>query len=218
MHAGHLAPHASGQGDFSVMLLMWLCMSIAMMLPAAAPAIRAFAGVAASAANVRHRSGLLGAFIGGYLAIWAGFSLLATVAEWLLSRHAQDVPALQAGASSPLAGFLLVTAGVYQFSALKSRCLSKCRSPLAFFLAHWRAGICGAFGLGRRHGVHCLGCCWALMTLMLIGGAMNLGWTALLAAVLLIEKIAPAGPVIGRAVGLGLVGWGGALLAAAARA
>jgi len=217
VHAGHAAPHAWAVRDFSVTLLMWLSMSVAMMLPAAAPALRAYAGLAAGGSAGEGRAGPLGAFAGGYLAVWAGFSLVAMMAQWALASLAQRTPGLPGAGGGPLlAGGLLVAAGLYQFSALKAQCLAKCRSPVAFFLAHWRAGVRGAIALGWRHGVHCLGCCWALMALMLIGGAMNLGWTALLTALLLAEKIAPAGPFISRIVGLGLIGWGGALLAAAA--
>jgi predicted metal-binding membrane protein len=218
MHLAHPAPDASNLHEFGFTVLMWLGMSVAMMLPAATPAIRAFAGLAAIRSDKERRSGPLGAFVGGYLAVWAVFGLLAASAQWLLASLAQRATALHAGGSTPLAGVLLVVAGLYQFSALKTSCLKKCRSPLAYFLAHWRAGARGAFELGQRHGLHCLGCCWALMALMLIGGAMSLSWAALLTALLLAEKIAPAGPLIGRTVGLGLVGWGGALLAIAARA
>jgi predicted metal-binding membrane protein len=218
MHLAHSMPQAWAVHELSITLLMWLGMAVAMMLPTAAPAIRAFAGIAASGRDVQWRSGPVGAFVGGYLAIWAGFGLLATAAQWTLAALARRAPAPHLANSPALAGCLLVVAGLYQFSALKARCLSQCRSPLAFFLARWRPGIRGAFELGLRHGLHCLGCCWALMALMLIGGAMNLAWTALLTGLLLAEKIAPAGPKIGRGVGLGLIGWGGALLAVAARA
>lgn len=228
MHLAHSTAHAFAARDFAVTLSMWIGMSIAMMLPAALPAMRAFAGIAAQRAggatrdDAGHRSGPLGAFVSGYLGIWVAFALLATAAQWLLAVAAwhatpADPAAPHVGGSTALAGLLLVLAGLYQFSALKTRCLTECRSPVAFFLAHWRAGIRGAFALGQRHGLHCLGCCWALMALMLIGGAMSLTWTALLTALVLAEKIAPAGPLIGRAVGLGLVGWGGALLAIAVR-
>jgi predicted metal-binding membrane protein len=217
MHLAHSVPQVFGLHELAFTLLMWLGMLVAMMLPAAAPAIRAFAGIAAQRGAASYRGGPLGAFVSGYLAVWAGFGLLATAAQWVLAMLAQQAPDLHAEGSPALAGGLLVVAGLYQFSALKARCLRQCRSPLAFFLAHWRAGVRGAFELGQRHGLHCLGCCWALMALMLIGGAMNLAWMALLTALLLAEKFAPAGPLIGRVVGLGLVGWGGVLLATAIR-
>ena len=212
-HAAHAVPRTWGSADLGVTLLMWLTMSVAMMLPTAAPAILAFADITRgndrSAATVRP----VAAFVGGYLTVWAGFALLATAAQWALAVLALRLPGFRADATA-FGGSLLVIAGVYQFSALKDRCLTQCRSPLAFFLTHWRAGLRGAFHLGQRHGLHCLGCCWALMALMLIGGAMSLAWTAALAAVMLVEKVAPGGRFIGRAVGAGLIGWGGILLAA----
>ena len=209
-HGAHAAPHGNASG-FGLMLMMWLSMTVAMMLPTAAPAILAYAGITGNAVTGSQRPAPLAAFVGGYLVVWAGFGLLASAVQWSLAALAPRAAALQVHGSSALAGGLLVTAGLYQFSALKGRCLARCRSPLAYFLAHWREGVRGAFELGRRHGVHCLGCCWALMALMLIGGAMSLAWTAALAALMLAEKLAPRGALIGRLVGAGLIGWGGAL-------
>ena len=213
-HAGHAMARSWGAAQLGVTLAMWLTMSVAMMLPTAAPAILAFADIARGSGRASAPAGLLSAFVGGYLTVWAGFAMLATLTQWALAGLADRLPVFHAGGQA-FGGALLVAAGVYQFSALKERCLTQCRSPLAFFLTHWRAGTRGAFLLGQRHGVHCLGCCWALMTLMLMGGAMCLAWTAALAAVVLFEKAAPAGRFFARAVGAGLIGWGGALLAAA---
>jgi len=64
------------------------------------------------------------------------------------------------------------------------------------------------FAMGLRHGTFCLGCCWALMTLLLVLGVMNLLWIAALAGLVLVEKVAPAGQWVSRATGLLLVGWG----------
>jgi len=110
---------------------------------------------------------------------------------------------------------VLLLAGFYQFSRLKDLCLTPCRSPMMFFLARWRDGPGGALYLGLRHGMHCVGCCWALMALMLLAGAMNIGWMAALTAVMLIEKTFSAGRAIGRAVGLVLVLCGSTLVGAA---
>ena len=96
-------------------------------------------------------------------------------------------------------------AGLYQFSTIKDRCLTQCRSPMTFFLAHWRDGVSGALALGWRHGMHCVGCCWALMALMLAAGSMNLAWTAALAIVMLAEKVLPAGRSVARIVGVALI-------------
>ena len=95
--------------------------------------------------------------------------------------------------SAPLSALLLVIAGVYQFSRLKRVCLSRCRSPVGFVLGEWRRGTWGGFAMGLRHGLFCLGCCWALMALLFVGGVMNLAWIAALSVVVAIEKLAPYG-------------------------
>jgi predicted metal-binding membrane protein len=213
-HAAHAgagiigaAAHSWNAADVGVTLAMWLVMAVAMMLPAAAPAILAFADIARGAGAQLPAAERIAAFVGGYLAVWWCFGLLATAVQWALASVAVQLPEFRAHGSG-IAGALLLAAGSYQFSALKQQCLSLCRSPLAFFVAHWRDGTGGAAYLGLRHGAHCLGCCWALMALMLIAGAMNIAWTAILAALMLAEKVLPAGRLIGRAIGVAFVIWG----------
>ena len=194
-------------------LLMWLIMTVAMMLPTAAPAILSFADAGAETkvrATVRRTS----AFVMGYLFVWWSFAACATGLQWLLSISVRQLPATT-GIATALTGCLLVLAGLYQFSALKRRCLAHCHGPLGYFRSHWSADGLGAQRLGLRHGLHCLGCCWALMLLMLLGGAMSIGWTAALAALMLAEKALPGGLYLGRAAGLGLIGWGSVLVAIA---
>src|SRR6185295_658943 len=87
-------------------------------------------------------------------------------------------------------------------------CLSHCRSPLDFLMTHWKSGALGAFRMGLRHGTYCVGCCWGLMALLFIVGVMNLLGVALLAGLVLVEKATPAGVVISRIAGVGLVIWG----------
>ena len=111
-----------------------------------------------------------------------------------------------------LAGVVLITAGVYQWTSLKQACLQHCRSPLEFLVTHWRNGLRGAFAMGMQHGAYCLGCCWMLMLLLFIGGVMNLLWIAALTFFVLVEKFAPAGHWIARAAGVLLIGWGIATL------
>jgi predicted metal-binding membrane protein len=107
--------------------------------------------------------------------------------------------------STRLTALLLLIAGVYQFSPLKRACLSSCRAPLSFLLGQWRSGVAGAFAMGLRHGVLCLGCCWALMALLFVGGVMNVAWVAALAVTVAIEKLAPGGQRIAALFGLGLI-------------
>jgi predicted metal-binding membrane protein len=113
--------------------------------------------------------------------------------------------------TSPLlGGTLLVAAGVFQWSPLKYLCLTHCRSPLGFLMSEWREGTKGVFVMGLRHGMFCLGCCWALMALLLVLGVMNLLWIAALAGFVLIEKVAPAGQWVGSLDGRS-AGWMGCL-------
>jgi len=200
--------------DFATSLLMWVFMAVAMMLPTAAPAIIDFADIARAGHQRESAAGRVSAFILGYLFAWWVFAVLATLAQWGTATAALHFSWLNSRRPL-LGGAVLIAAGLYQFSALKEICLSKCRSPLAFFLAHWRDGTRGAIHLGLRHGIHCVGCCWALMALMLFAGTMSIGWTAGLSVLMLAEKIAPAGRTIARALGVGLIVSGGVLIASA---
>src|SRR4029453_9023708 len=110
--------------------------------------------------------------------------------------------------SAPLSALLLVIAGIYQFSPVKRVCLSRCRSLVGFVLGEWRGGVYGGFVMGLRHGLFCLGCCWALMALLFVGGVMNLVWIAALSIVVAIEKLAPYGERLSQLLGAGLIAAG----------
>jgi len=97
---------------------------------------------------------------------------------------------------------LLVLAGLYQLTPLKRACLDQCRSPLSFVTRLWRPGWRGAVRLGLAHGAYCIGCCWLLMALLFVGGVMNLAWVAVLAVLVLIEKVAPIGVRGAQAIGI----------------
>ncbi len=194
----------SSLSHFLTALSMWFLMSIAMMLPTAAPAILTFSDLAERA---RHTARPLseGAFVMGYLMAWLAFDLLACSAQLALALASSR---LHSATHALAFGCLLVLAGMYQFAPLKQACLTKCRNPMTFFLAHWREGTIGALRLGLHHGAYCVGCCWALMFLMVATGTMNLGLTAGLAVLMLAEKVLPGGLWIGRIVGVGLMAWG----------
>ena len=196
--------HSWNLHQAALILCMWLLMAVAMMLPTAAPAILAFADIARAGREGVPPASRVTGFVGGYLAVWWAFGVLATLAQWALASAAQRIPDLAAG-HSLIGAAALVGAGLYQFSAIKDHCLTQCRSPMTFFLAHWRDGVRGALALGWRHGMHCVGCCWALMALMLATGSMNLAWTAALAVVMLAEKVLPAGRSVARIVGVTLI-------------
>lgn len=72
-------------------------------------------------------------------------------------------------------------------------------------MSEWRSGALGALRMGSRHGVYCVGCCWALMAVLFVAGVMNLLWVAAVAAFVLVEKIVPRGEFIGRTAGIVLV-------------
>ncbi len=146
-------------------------------------------------------------FVGGYVAAWAGYSVLAAAAQVALARAALLTPMLQS-TSVVLSAAILLAAGLFQFTALKEACLAKCRTPLGFFLAEWRDGAAGAFAMGLRHGSFCVVCCWALMAVMLVVGAMNLLWMAALTAFMLAEKLVPARWQLSRLAGAAFVVWG----------
>lgn len=196
-----------GAADFGLTFVMWTVMMVAMMTPSTAPMTITFASL------VRNRAARSGpitattAFLLGYAVVWTGFSAGATVLQWLLHTAGSLSPATMRAA--PVAGgTLLVLAGIYQVTPWKDACLTSCRSPLGFLMAGWRDGTGGAFVMGARHGLYCLGCCWSLMLVLFAVGVMNLLWVALIAGYVLVEKLIPAGPWLGRSLGVVLIASG----------
>lgn len=198
--------------EAALMFLMWIVMMAAMMIPSAAPMLLAFARISHARAPARALMSYSTAFLLGYLALWAVFGVFATTAQGLLHAAALLSPAM-ASVSPIFSGAVLIAAGIYQFTPLKGVCQAKCRMPLAFLLSEWRDGSSGAFVMGLRHGLYCVGCCWAVMALLFVAGVMNLVWIALLALVVLAEKALPYGQWVGRVLGIAAVGWGAWLLA-----
>ena len=188
--------------------VMWSLMMVAMMLPSAAPMILLFARLSSQS---EHGSARTIGFAACYLFIWILFSALASVSQaGLVSMAAASEEALRL-VDNKIAGILLLLAGAYQLSPLKAACLDHCRSPLAFLMQGWRPGWRGAMRLGMRHGLYCLGCCWALMLLLFVAGVMNLAWIAVLAVVVIVEKLAP--PIMpARQIVAGLLLLGGTLM------
>ena len=199
--------------QFAAMMLMWTVMMVGMMTPAAAPMILVYARVARQAAARGTPFAPSGWFALGYFVAWTGFAFLATLAQWGLERAVLLSPGM-ASASPLLGGGLLIAAGLYQWTPLKDACLSQCQSPFAFIQRHggFRSGRGASLGLGLRHGAYCIGCCWALMALLFVGGVMNLLWIAAIGVLVLAEKLVP-GPWLRRASGVALVLAGAWLLA-----
>ncbi len=184
--------------------LMWTVMMAGMMLPSAAPVVLL---VSRAPGNSNIRTAF---FILGYLIIWTAFSAVAT----LLQGSLQSARLLsEDGLTRPVsAAVVLMAAGIYQWTPLKSRCLAHCRSPLMFLLANWRPGLRGILRLGLVHGAYCVGCCWVLMLLLFVSGVMDLLWAAVLAAFVLLEKVLPAGQWLGRIAGVALLVWGATII------
>jgi predicted metal-binding membrane protein len=221
-------PAASAMGDMAPMVgmgpapgtpaylagasAMWAVMMAAMMLPSAAPMILVRAGGARRGEGGGLVHGLL--FAALYLATWTAFALAAALAQSLLAQTGVISPARLAVGDARLAGVLLVAAGLYQLTPVKRACLTRCRSPAAFLAREWRPGLGGAVRLGLLHGLHCLGCCWLLMFLLFVGGVMNLAWVALLAALVLAERVLPLGHRAATAIGALALSAGASLLLA----
>ena len=204
-----------GGSAWTLMIAMWWIMMIAMMLPSAAPTILLYARVyrhALAQGQLQDRFAPIGVFAAGYLLAWLAFSVAAAMLHWAL-QHGGLISAMMMGSRSRLlSAAVLIGAGLYQLSPLKDICLAHCRTPASFLSRHWRPSSLGALRLGALHGAYCVGCCWMLMTLLFVGGVMNLVWIAALASLVLIEKALSFGRWIGRGSGIVLMVWGIAAL------
>lgn len=197
-----------GAGDLALVYLMWIMMVLAMMLPSAAPMLAAYS------ARLEGRSGGAAALARlslGYLSVWAGYSALATLVQWGL-HEAQLATAMMVPATATLAGTTLVAAGIYQFTPAKKACLTRCRVPVTGLTAHCGTARGDAYRAGIGQGLNCMGCCWALMTVMFAVGVMNVLWIAVLGLVMVVEKT-QQWRWLSPAIGVVLIAWGVALLA-----
>lgn len=195
-----------GLADGIALFVMWAVMMAGMMLPSAAPVILLILSVYRRRGDQNARVSA-GAFIGGYLLVWTMFSAAAAATQTGLHRAAFLTPDMASG-SAVLGGAILLMAGFYQWLPIKNRCLTHCQSPLGFITQHWREGALSGFTMGTRHGAFCVGCCWALMALLFVVGVMNLVWVATIAAFVLVEKLTPQVPHLGRVAGVLLILWG----------
>ena len=178
--------------DFLLMFLMWTVMMAAMMLPSVAAAVLVYAAVLRRIAPQQPHARSVALFVFGYLLAWTMFSLTATCLQWGLDRLA--LLSTMVVATSPIiGGALLIAAGLYQLTPVKRACLKHCRAPLTYLAQHWAHGMSGALRMGSQHGLYCIGCCWAIMLLLFVGGVMNLLWVAAIAVFVLLEKLAPLG-------------------------
>ena len=179
---------AWGASGFAIVALMWGAMTLAMMLPSAAPMILTYAEIADTAARKHERIVSPFMLAAGYTLVWLGFAAIATLTQFLFTRAALLDSGMQS-ASGLFSGAIFIGAGVYQFSALKHACLTQCQRPFPFFFANWATTPRGVFRLGVKQGLYCLGCCWATMLVMFAVGVMNVIWMAALGVLMTVEKI-----------------------------
>jgi predicted metal-binding membrane protein len=186
-------------GHVLLLWAMWAVMMAGMMLPSAAPTVLLYGAAARRRAGERAVPQIYALAL-GYLTVWALFSVLATGVQRLLAITLLMSPMMEM--TTPAASaVLLMIAGLYQLTPLKRACLRTCQSPLGFLMRNWRTGLGGAFRMGLEHGIHCLGCCWALMLLLFVGGVMNLTVILALTAFVAVEKLAPFGVQSARVSG-----------------
>jgi predicted metal-binding membrane protein len=201
---GH-AHAASGAASFVPLTAVWLLMMGLMMAPTAWPWVLAFDRFAGEGSRVQRRWATA-TFTGGYLAAWGVFAIVAATLQLAWTRLAwldeqQRTP--------PMAGAaILIIAGLYQCSTVKSACLTHCRNPFSYLLARWSNAPASGFRLGFGHGLFCVGCCWALMTTVFAVGVMNLWWMAALTCVVFLEQVLPRGDRLRAPLGVALVAAG----------
>lgn len=190
----------------------WALMIAAMMLPTTLPILEMFRRIVAGRVD---RNRLVGLVVLGYLVAWLGFGLLAHALDLLLHAGAENIPWL-AVRGWVVGAAVIGIAGLFQFSALKYRCLDKCHTPFGFIVERWhgQAPAREALRLGLDHGLFCIGCCWALMLLMFVVGMGSIGWMLALAGVMAAEKNLPGGKRVSAPLGAALIAWAGAIVVA----
>ncbi|HEX6797216.1 MAG TPA: DUF2182 domain-containing protein [Ktedonobacterales bacterium] len=191
----------------AVFLACWQVMIVAMMLPSSMPMVQM---MTYAARRQGRRISILVAFLAGYAAVWTGFAVVAFTGDTGI-HHLVDAWPWLAAHAFVIGMTTFALAGAFQFSPLKDRCLTACRSPLGFFTRYYREGVRPAWRLGLRHGLFCVGCCWALMLVMFGIGIGSLVWMGVLTGVMVVEKAVPGGkraiPVVGVALLLLAVLW-----------
>ena len=179
-------------GDLVMLFAMWAVMMAGMMLPSVAPVVLLYACVVRKSPGIERPAAHVNAFAWGYLFVWTVFSLAATALQHAFTQWLLLSP-MMASQSPFFGGAMLILAGAYQLTPWKRACLAHCQSPAEILPRHWKPGVSGAFHMGSAHGLYCLGCCWALMLLLFVGGVMNLWWIAALTSFVLLEKLAAFG-------------------------
>ncbi len=192
-------------------LAMWIAMMVAVMFPSAAPMILTFATV--QSGKRQHGQAFVPSwvFTGAYLLVWTALGVGAYVLALAADAVAMNSMWLSENGSR-FGGLLILLAGVYQLSPLKTACLNKCRSPLSFIMTSWRDGYAGAFRMGLEHGWYCAGCCWLLFLILLPLGVMNILAMVLLTALIFAEKALPVGPRVAQLAAVALIAYGAVVI------
>jgi predicted metal-binding membrane protein len=201
---GMMAPAAAPWSavEFAFVFVMWAVMMVGMMAPSAAPMILMYARAGRQGKVAGKPLAATGWFVAGYFLAWAGFSLAATAVQWALEREAL-LDVRMESANRVLGAVVLIAAGIYQWTPIKGACLVQCQTPFGFLMKHggFRSDVRGCLRLGLLHGTYCVGCCWVLMSLLFVVGVMNVLWIALLAILVLLEKLTPWGWWVARISG-----------------
>lgn len=199
-----VAPMSMMPSQYLGLFSMWAIMMAAMMGPTFVPTMRAYEDLITSANG--SRAGSVGVVL-GFFVVWVGFAGLIAFAQYTLIEVGL-LTAMGQSVSKYFSAALLLSAGAYQFTALKDRCLDHCRSPTFQFLAHWRTGFSGGVHMGLHHGAYCVACCWGLMVIGFVGGVMDLIWMGGATVMMTLEKLPQIGRYLTRPLGFGLIAWG----------
>lgn len=200
--------------EFAFVFTMWTVMVVGMMTPSTAPMLLMYARVGRQTETKGRPLAATVWFTIGYFLVWVAFALFATLVQWMLERSGL-LDFTMASTSNVLGAIIFVAAGLYQWTRLNDLCIAQCQMPFEFLMRHggYRRDVPGCLMLGLRHGAYCVGCCWTLMALLLVGGVMNVLWIVLLALFALLERVTSMGRVIARLAGIVLVAAGAWLFA-----
>lgn len=194
---GGLSPLAN---TVPIAFTLWATMALAMMLPSAMPMISTYLDIADAALHSEEKIASAGYLVAGYAAVWLAFAMVAAGIQSLV-----DLTPAMALANRKHGAFLLILAGLYQLAPLKHACLTKCRAPMSYFLAHWSNENRKVFKMGVEQGSFCLACCWVLMLLMFVAGLMNILWMAGITILIVLEKTLPSPKPLIFGSGAGLI-------------
>jgi predicted metal-binding membrane protein len=195
--------------EFALVFVMWTVMIVGMMTPSAAPMFLMYARIGRQTEAQSRPLAATVWFAIGYFLVWVAFSLFATLVQWSVER-AGLLDFAMATTSNFFGGLVFVAAGLYQWTRLNEKCLTECQRPFEFLMHHggYRRDAAGCVMLGLRHGAYCVGCCWALMLLLLVGGVMNVLWIVLLTLFVYLQRVTSTGRLIAHLAGIVLIASG----------